>query len=153
MSSIVVAVIFVLGTAISPLLLAAFINKQSRRDKAVESAERAKVAKQVADAAELLKTAQSEAARLAAEAAADLIATTADLTARTDEVARLAAQKGSTAAPSVMGPTRCVMLEYPNGNRQEITLSGVPRIGESIRRRPTRLGRRPCPTPTPSSPS
>jgi hypothetical protein len=87
------------------------------------------VAAQVAKDQKILADRQDEVAKQAEGVAKLLLAAQTKTTLETDEVARLAA----TAEGIARGSQIIITLSHPNGNRQNVLLSEVPRVGEDIR--------------------
>jgi hypothetical protein len=119
------------GVITGPLLLlraqAKAETRRSQREeaaKAEEQRQREEVARTAEKAAALLLAAQSETTRLAQEAAKG-----------TKEVARLVAEGDAGTSKLPVQEATPVVLLYPDGERQEVVLSGVPREGELIRLR------------------
>jgi len=134
MNTIVVAA---LASVIGPGILAVLLGRQrskekrqdyERQDAVADEAKRQQdeVAATAAEAARLLAEQQTETAKQAERVAQLLLAAQEKTTLATDEVARKASAAES--ASQVV-----IALAYPNGNRMEVLLLEVPRIGENIR--------------------
>ena len=132
-------VIALLASVVGPSILALLLGHQrskekrqdyKRQDDVANEAKRQQdeVAEQAKVAAKLLSDRQDEIAKQADGVAKLLLEAQKKTTRETDEVARLAATGDVS-----RGPHLVVTLSYPNGNRQEVLLADVPRVGENVR--------------------
>lgn len=124
-STLPIALIVVLGMIGTAIITGWMQRAGKRQDYARQDA----VAREVSDAAKLLADRQDETAKQAERVAQLLLAAQKETRAGTDEVARKASSEGVTTFASQM----VITLAYPNGNRTEVFLSEVPRVGEHIR--------------------
>ena len=142
------ALIFMIGGPLSALAVGWQLNRANRAAKEEDYKRQDEVARLAAEAASDLAVANKkvadEAARQQAEVAetasqaAHLLLEAQQATLRgTDEVARLAAEKpgagGGSGSRAYASRLLAVIVSYPNGNRQEVLLSAVPRIGDHLR--------------------
>jgi len=134
-STLPIALIVVLGMVATALITGWQQRSGKRQDYARQDAvakeakrQQDEVASKAAEAAKLLAERQDEIAKHAEGVAQLLLAAQAKTTLATDEVARRASSaEGATVSQVV------ITLAYPSGNRTEVFLSEVPRVGENIR--------------------
>jgi len=135
-----VLVIALLASVVGPGILALLLGHQrskeksqdyQRQDDVAAEAKRQQdeVAEQARVAARLLSDRQDEIATQADGVARLLLEAQKKTTRETDEVARLAATGEGVRATGVL----MVTISYPNGNRRQVLLADVPRVGENIR--------------------
>lgn len=114
---------------IGPLLLRRAQSREKRIDREREDMvatealrQQEEVAQTAKQAAKLLFDAQAETKQSAKEAAEG-----------TREVARLVAEGDFEHSKQAVQEATPIVLFYPNGQREEVVLSGVPRVGDHVR--------------------